>query len=129
MLLGVGTDVLRIGRIRDCLCSPSFKRRTFTALEMSTAEGRADESAYYARVFAGKEAVFKSLGLSADDLGSWLNIEVVDSEEAQPEVRLRGIVARLAEARHVSGVMLSVSSDTDYSLAFAAATGEEANGG
>jgi phosphopantetheine--protein transferase-like protein len=128
MLLGVGTDILRIDRMRDCLGSSSFARRTFTPLEMGAAQGRADEAAYYARVFAAKEAVFKCLGLAAEELGGWLEIEIADSEEAQPEVRLRGSVARLAEARHVGGVLLSVSSDTDYALAFAAAVKEGADG-
>ncbi len=128
MLIGVGTDILRIDRIRDCMDSPSFMSRTFTPLEMNAAQGRADELAHYARIFAAKEAVFKCMGLAADDLGSWLNIEIEDGGEEQPKARLRGSMARLAETRGVGRVMLSISSDTDYSVAFAVATKEEADG-
>jgi holo-[acyl-carrier protein] synthase len=128
MLLGVGTDILSIDRIRQCLDSPAFMRRTFTEGEISVGNGRSDEAAYYARIFAAKEAVFKCVGMAPDDLGSWLNIEVFDSEQAQPEVRLGGTVAEIAEARCVKRVMLSVSSDDHYSVAFAAVVGEERDG-
>ena len=79
---------------------------------------------HYAKVFAGKEAVFKCFGISADDLGSWRDVEVVDSEERQPVVNLSGSLAAIASARGVSRVLLSLSYDTDYAIAVAAIVGE-----
>jgi len=128
MLVGVGTDILRIDRIGRCLDSPSFMRRTFTEGELGVGSRRPDRAAYYANLFAAKEAVFKCLGIAADELGCWLSIEILDSEEARPQVRLSGTAARAARARGVGKVMLSLSSDTDYSVAFAAALAEAADG-
>ncbi|HLA81687.1 MAG TPA: holo-ACP synthase [Thermoleophilia bacterium] len=124
MLAGVGTDILSIERMRLQIGSPAFMRRVFTSDEMDAGRRRADQANYYAKVFAAKEAVFKCFGITADELGTWLNIEIKDSEEAHPEVRLFGLMADVARARKVERVLLSLSSDTDYAVAFAAVVGE-----
>jgi phosphopantetheine--protein transferase-like protein len=120
MLTGVGTDILLIDRMRGQITSAAFMNRVFTPDEMNVGRWRADPATYYAKVFAAKEAVFKCFGITADDLGSWLFIEIKDSEEAQPDVVLSGLMAEHARARNVEKVMLSLSSDTDYAVAFAA---------
>jgi holo-[acyl-carrier protein] synthase len=120
MLTGVGTDILLIDRMRGQITSAAFMNRVFTPDEMNVGRWRADPATYYAKVFAAKEAIFKCFGITADDLGSWLFIEIKDSEEAQPEVLLSGRMAEHAQAQNVEKVMLSLSSDTDYAVAFAA---------
>ena len=97
MFVGIGTDILLIDRVRRCIDSPSFMRRTFTEAETLLGESRPDPGSYYAKVFAAKEAVFKCFGISADSLGSWRDIEIVDSDEEQPVVNLSGSLAALAE--------------------------------
>ncbi len=120
MLTGVGTDILLIDRMRGQITSAAFMERVFTPDEMNVGRWRADPATYYAKVFAAKEAVFKCFGITAEDLGSWLFIEIKDSEEAQPVVVLSGLMAEHARAGNVEKVMLSLSSDTDYAVAFAA---------
>lgn len=128
MFVGVGTDILLIDRIRRCLDSPSFMRRTFTEAETRLGESRPDRGSYYAKVFAGKEAVFKCFGILADSLGSWRDIEIVDSDDRQPVVNLGGSLATMASSRGVSRVLLSLSYDTDYAIAVAALVGEVQDG-
>jgi len=123
-LLGVGTDILSIERIRACLDSSSFVTKTFTEAEIALAASRADPACYYAKVFAGKEAVFKCFGLPADTLRSLTDIEVVDGEHQQPVVRLHGTLAAVAESREVREVLLSLSYDSEYAIAFAALAGK-----
>ena len=125
MFSGIGTDILLIDRIRGCLDSPSFMRRTFTEAEIRSGETRPDKGNYYAKVFAGKEAVFKCLGITADAFGSWRDIEVLDSEESQPLVNLGGSMAELATARGIERGLLSLSYDTDYAIAFAVLVGKD----
>ncbi len=128
MLLGVGTDIILIDRMRACIDSPAFLRRTFTQAELDAGDGRHDRSAHYAKVFAAKEAVFKCFGIQGDQLGTWLNIEITESEEAQPQVRLSGLMAEHAKAKQVDRIVLSLSSDTDYVVAFAAVEREVRDG-
>jgi holo-[acyl-carrier protein] synthase len=128
VLLGVGVDILLIDRIRRSLASPLFMRRTFTDAEQSQGGRRADPDSYYARVFAGKEAVFKCLGIAGDHLATWLDIEIIDRDEVQPEVELNGSMEQLASAQGAIRVCLSLSSDTDYAVAFAAILREGVQG-
>lgn len=120
MVIGIGTDILLIDRIRRCLDSPAFMRRTFTETELAAAELRPDTGNYFAKVFAAKEAVFKCFGIDGDSLGSWREIEILDSEERRPEVNLTGSMGTLASDRGVERVLLSLSYDTDYAIAIAA---------
>ena len=94
----IGTDILSVDRMRRCIDSPSFIRRTFTDTEIDLGASRADLGSYYAKVFAGKEAVFKCFGVQADSLRSWRDVEIVDRGEVQPVVRLRGALAAVAES-------------------------------
>ncbi len=130
MFEGIGTDILRVERMRGCLDSPSptFMRRTFTESERREGESRPDRGVYYAKLFAAKEAVFKCFGISAESLGSWKNIEILDSDERQPQVKLDGSMAAIAGERGVRRILLSVSHDTDYVIAVAALVGEDEHG-
>jgi holo-[acyl-carrier protein] synthase len=128
VLLGIGTDILLIDRVRRSLDSPSFVRKTFTEMETRLAESRPDPGNYYAKVFAAKEAVFKCFGVTADSLGSWRDIEIIDSDERQPEVSLHGPLASTAASLGVERVLLSLSYDTEYAVAFAALIGEDQHG-
>ncbi len=123
-ILGIGTDILSVERMRDCIDSPPFIRSTFTDAEIALSASRADQGSYYAKVFAGKEAVFKCFGVQADTLQSWKDVEIVDGSEAQPVVELHGELAAIAESRGVRQILLSLSYDTDYATAFAALIGE-----
>jgi holo-[acyl-carrier protein] synthase len=127
-LVGVGADILRIDRMRRCLDSDAFVERTFTRRELKGARVRADAETYLAKVFSGKEAVFKCLGIHPDDLGSWTDIEVVDGEHGRPRVRLGGALAGMGEALGWGEIDLALSYDTDYVVAFAALRGRSSDG-
>jgi holo-[acyl-carrier protein] synthase len=118
----VGADVIRIDRLRGSL-EPAFLTKTFTQRELDAGSSRDDSAAYLAKVFCGKEAVFKCLGMSADALRSWKEIEVVDGELGRPLVRLHGESAALAGSLGCGPVELSLSYDTDYAVAVAAVLG------
>jgi holo-[acyl-carrier protein] synthase len=122
-LLGIGTDILSVERMRSCIDSPAFISRTFTEAEIGLCVSRADPDSYYAKVFAGKEAVFKCFGVRADSLESWKDVEIVDGSEMQPVVTLHGELATIAESRGVREVLISLSYDTGYAAAFAALVG------
>jgi holo-[acyl-carrier protein] synthase len=127
-VLGIGTDILSVERMRRCIDSSSFIRKTFTDAEIGLSASRADQGSYYAKIFAGKEAVFKCFGVQADSLQSWKDVEIVDGSQAQPVVKLHGELAAIAETRGVGQVLLSLSYDTDYATAFAALTGGPRDG-
>lgn len=124
MVAGVGTDLLSIERIRRAVEDPAvdspFLVRTFTERERAQARLRPDPVLYLATRFAGKEAVFKSLGLDGGRV-RLDEIEILNAENGQPFVALTGEFRRQAERAGVTDVLISLSHDTDYALAFAIA--------
>jgi holo-[acyl-carrier protein] synthase len=115
--LGLGVDLLAVDRMKASVDSEAFLAATFTPAERLAAAARADVVTYFAKIFAGKEAVFKSLGMSGDELESWLDIEITDAPSGAPEATLRGSCARAAAARGADHVLLSFSHDARLVLA------------
>jgi holo-[acyl-carrier protein] synthase len=122
MVIGIGTDILRIDRLRqdtgDCTADSPFLRKTFTPAEQLAAAGRPDPILYLATRFAGKEAVFKALGHDGSQIR--LNeIEILGDANGQPQVTLSGQMQLLAAAKGVTSICISLSFDTAYAIAFA----------
>ena len=85
-MIGVGIDLLEIGRMRDALeRRPALAERLFTAEERAYASRHANSAQHLAARFCAKESVAKALGLTA---WSFTDVEVV-STDAAPRVRLR----------------------------------------
>ena len=124
MVLGVGTDILLIDRLRrnpsDLAEDAPFLKKIYTPAERQAAAARPDPILYFCTRFAGKEAVFKALG-SADGQIRLDQIEILNSDSGQPEVTLSGRMRELAEARGITDIRISLSYDTDYAVAFAIA--------
>lgn len=111
MIVGIGTDVVDLGRFEQVLArSPSVRERIFTASEA----GLPLES--LAARLAAKEALAKALGAPAGL--SWHDAEVVGTESGQPSFSLRGAVAARAEALGVTRTHLSLSHDAGVAVAF-----------
>ncbi|MGI6333328.1 MAG: holo-ACP synthase [Saccharofermentanales bacterium] len=122
MIIGIGTDILDINRLRRCpedlLPDAPFLIKTYTAAERAAAEERPDKIAYLATRFAGKEAVFKALGIGGDRIR--LNeIEILNDGDGRPQVTLTGRMKELADRCGVLEVKLSLSYENDYAIAFA----------
>lgn len=120
MILGIGIDLVDIGRIRDALENPRtgnrFRERVFTAGEIDYCERRRRRFESFAARFAAKEAMIKALGCACD----WREIEVVRAD-AEPFLKLHGRTAERAAARGVARVHLSLSHSDSHATAFVVA--------
>ena len=126
MTLGVGVDIIAISRMKDILevSSKSFINKVFTSWEKQRLETHPDKAAYAAMLFAGKEAIFKTFGISWG-FGVQLNeIEIHDGKYGEPVPILSGRFAEIASERGVSRVHVSLSYDGDYAIAMAAIAGK-----
>ena len=127
MIYGIGTDILKISSIASGTADLNnpFVRKTYTPKEIALITSRPVPQNSFATRFAGKEAVFKALNIYGNDIR--LNeIEILENENGQPTVTLHGNALRLAEQKGISRILISLSYDTDYAVAYAAAllTGE-----
>lgn len=123
-MLGVGTDILRISNLglNSLEAEDSFIRKTYTPAEVEQALQREVPLYYYATRFAGKEAVFKALNVSANHFKP-VEIEILADEKGQPNVVLSGFLAQHAQKQGIKRVLVSLSYDTDYVVAYANAVG------
>ncbi|MBJ7332025.1 MAG: holo-ACP synthase [Solirubrobacteraceae bacterium] len=120
-MIGVGIDLLEIGRMEDALARrPRLAERIFTSEERAYAERHKRPAQHFAARFCAKESVAKALNLRA---WAFREIEVV-ATGAAPRIRLTG---RAAEAADALGAQIHISlthSDlTAGAVAVASATG------
>lgn len=127
MIIGIGTDLVDIGRIQKVLdCHGArFEQRCFTDVEQAKAAKRQDIekiSATYAKRFAAKEACVKALGTGFIDDITMKDIGVVEDENGRPSLVLTGgALARLNKLmpENTRPVLhLSLSDEPPYAQAF-----------
>lgn len=119
MLIGIGTDLIEIDRIRRAISRHGrFLERVFTGKELEFFEARGMDTASIAANFAGKEAVLKVLGTGITGL-SWKDIEILRELSGKPYVRLTGPAAKLAEQLGIDEILISLSHSKNHAMAFA----------
>ena len=95
----------------------TFISRNFTDAEIAYCRAQASSQASFAARWVGKEAVFKSLGVSSKGAGAAMKeIEILPNETGVPEVTLHGEAKAAAAAKGITKIHLSLShSDVSFS--------------
>ena len=121
MIVGLGSDIVEVERIRRLVRSEAFLNKVYTDGERRYCDGTADPALSYAARFAAKEAVSKALGTGFGEYCALLDVEVVRNEHGAPGVVLSGSAAELAHAMGVTDWLLSLSHTDGMALATALA--------
>ncbi|MDY6268456.1 MAG: holo-ACP synthase [Selenomonadaceae bacterium] len=117
MVLGIGTDIIEISRVKRAIESEHFRARVYTAAERAYCEARgAGMAASFAARFAGKEAVLKAFGTGLRG-GSLQDVEILDDALGCPRVTLHGYYQALAAEQGVTRILLSLSHAREYATA------------
>lgn len=118
-VVGLGTDLARVGRFRSFLDEGKSKliERLFTLGERGYSLTKKDPAPHFAARFAAKEACLKAFGTGLRDGLSWQDMEIVHDDLGRPSLYLSGRAAELAEQRRIDMVHLSYSHDGDYAVA------------
>jgi len=117
-----GIDLIEIGRVRRAYERRplAFLRRFFTIDEQAGLQERRHLAKHLAARIAGKEAVFKLLGVGLGAV-SWTEVEIFTHPSGEPWVRLCGRAAARAAEVGVLCVSLSLSHCREYAMAQAVA--------
>ena len=80
MILGIGTDVIEVTRIKQAIdkYGERFMRRLFTATEIEYCTARKNAALHYAGRFAAKEAAFKAMQRGWGGEISWKDVEITN---------------------------------------------------
>lgn len=117
MILGIGIDLVEIGRIAAAINRQSFINRVFTAGEQKYCNLRGKgRAASYAARFAAKEAIFKSFGTGLSK-GCWQDVEIMLDEKGRPETMLAGYFKDLAKDKKVQKIHISLTHSQEYAAA------------
>ncbi len=110
MILGVGTDIIEVERIRKNIESNKrFKEKVFSKNEIDYCENKANKAESYAARFAAKEAFFKALGTGWRDGMSFPEVEIMNNELGKPQINLFGKAKEIAESQKITNIHVSVS--------------------
>ena len=138
--LGVGVDQgLSWQRVIKLLCTklsstlelisavpshnPTFVSRNFTDAEITYCRSQPSPPSSFAARWAGKEAVFKSLGVKSKGASAAMkDIEIVNDDAGVPTVRLHGEAKARAVEKGISKVLVSLSHSETVAIAFAQAS-------
>nr|WP_296750125.1 holo-ACP synthase [Thioalkalivibrio sp.] len=125
MILGIGTDLVRVERLRPMLerHGPRLLERLLHPEEQEELPSVRPE-AFVARRFAAKEALAKALGCGVGRDMALSEVCVTHDTAGRPGFALNGAAARTAARLGVARIHLSISDEHDYAQAFVVLEGE-----
>ncbi len=119
MIVGVGTDLAEVHRIRESIerFSDRFLRRIYTETERSYCLSKANFAERFAARFAAKEAGMKAIGTGWSRGVSWQDFEVTNLRSGKPTLALTGVAARMAAEMGVRNLSLSMTHTAEHGFA------------
>ena len=123
MILGVGTDLVNIERIRKVLdrFGERFEKRVFSNQEIQRSRRKHDSSSSYAKRWAAKEACSKALGIGLRMGISWKEMHIVNLKSGKPELIIEGkakdLLKEMTPSGHTPKINVSLTDDYPWAKA------------
>lgn len=120
-MIGVGTDIVEVARVEAVWRrhGERFAQRILTPSEIERCLAAAQPGRFLAKRFAAKEAIAKALGCGIGVSLAWRDLQIDASPSGEPLVRLNARALAVAETRGGARVLLSISDEQAYAVAFA----------
>lgn len=115
MIVGIGTDIIEIQRIKKACEKEAFFMRCFTENERILIGTNFTKAAGN---FAVKEAVSKVFGTGIRGF-ELIDIEVLRDELGKPYVNLYNKAVKIAGEYNIEKIHISISNTKDYAIAYA----------
>lgn len=114
MIVGIGTDIIEVKRVKTACERGAFLTRYFTSKEISFLK---ENYQSIASNFAVKESVAKAFGTGFRGF-EMIEIEVLRDELGAPYVCLYGNALEKANSLHVDKIHVSISNIAMYATAY-----------
>ena len=127
MVLGLGTDMIEIGRIEESIrqFGQRFLDRVYTPEEIAYCQRKKKHAAEsFAARFAAKEAGAKALGTGISRGVSWKEIEVRREPSGRPTLHLSGRALERAGELGIQRISLSLTHGRETAMAVVIAEGD-----
>jgi holo-[acyl-carrier protein] synthase len=110
MIAGLGLDMIEVDRVAEKIGKESgFREMIFTPAEIAYCEDKTNKFEHYAARFAAKEAFFKALGTGWLTGTAFNQVEIVHTDQGQPQISLLGETAETIEAIGSFKILVSLS--------------------
>ena len=120
-LFGVGTDIIRINRLKKSLKKGLFLLRIFSKEEIVRCKKTKKNSNCFAKRFAAKEAFSKALGTGISKGINFNEIVVLNEKSGKPYIKLINKTKKIVERKlkkKIYKISLSIADEKDYAVAF-----------
>ena len=124
-ILGIGTDIVSVGRIKNSLKNKNFLKRIFNEKEIIKCKKIKNSINCYAKRFAAKEAFSKALGTGISSGINFNEIVVLNKRSGKPYISFVGKTKKVLSKKFKgkkSKVSLSLSDEKKYAVAFVTIT-------
>ena len=121
-IFGIGTDIVKISRIKKSIKKKIFLSKLFSQREISRCRKTKNSFNCFAKRFAAKEAFSKALGTGFRMNLNFKDIEVVNDKKGKPyyvkNKKITKIVQKNFKIKNFK-CFLSISDEKNHSTAFA----------
>jgi len=120
MIFGIGTDIVRISRIQQCLdrYGDRFAKRILAGQELADFQCTLHPARFLARRFAAKEAVVKAYGTGFTRGMTFQQIAIGHNGAGKPLLLLTGRALELQHELGIGETFISISDEQEYAVAF-----------
>ena len=120
-ILGIGVDIIENKRIKLLSKNKQFIKRTFSKKEIISSQKFLDKKNFFAKRFAAKEALSKSIGIGFRNNLNFKDIEIINDNVGKPyylrSKKIDQIIKKKFQVKKYD-LFLSISDEKDYSIAF-----------
>lgn len=118
MIYGIGTDIVKVDRIKKWLQDGKMVQRFFNPAEMNSCASIQASAEHYAARFAAKEAFGKAIGTGLSEF-RLQDVFVKNDEFGKPELILQNEAADLLKKKCGNAkIHISLSHEKEYALAY-----------
>ena len=120
-ILGIGTDIIQNSRVEKLVKKKIFIKRTFGKNELKFSSKTINQTNYFAKRFAAKEAFAKTLGIGFRNGLNLKDIEILNDKLGKPyylvSKKINNMIKKKFKVK-MYNLFLSISDEKDYSIAF-----------
>ena len=120
-LYGIGTDIIKVSRIKDALKKKTFLSRIYNVTEITKCKKTKKSIGCFAKRFAAKEAFSKALGTGISKGINFNQIIVLNEKNGKPFIKLientkKNVEKKLRKKNYK--ISLSLTDEDEYAVAF-----------
>jgi len=120
MIFGIGTDIVRVARMREDLerFGDRFAERILAPGELKDFRQNTNKANFLARRFAAKEAAAKAMGTGFTNSIHLHDIEVTHDDQGKPLLEFHGAAQAFIRDKRISVAHISLADEQDNAVAF-----------